>query len=385
MLLGILVGVLAGVIVAGGVLVFGHMSQGRRDKDDINEAFAEARGEALDPDTGPAPWSSVDMAELCEDGVLTIDRSDPYATLTGNPAVTWRDSSTEKAADPIVVTAAAEPIMAEQAADPIVAEAAADPIASEHAADTWVEDTANRIVAQAAAETWGEHAADSIVHDEDVVDLWADENGADMYAENGAETWAEHAADPIVYDQDSADSWSEHGADTWAAYGAEPVAPAHEPIPTHHEPIPTHHEPIPNAPEPVPSSLAPAYADDRPVVWRAPAESSVIILVVALRALADGVAATLAADGRVHLEGVEQAVAQARASTGDRENPRGRWSSIDVGGHERSATWNATGSSESWHDAWHDASRTRSAPRRPGEPDRIAWRAPGQLTHRHRQ
>ena len=85
MVLAILLGGIFGLLVAGGVLVAGTIKQARRDQDDINHAFAEARGEKHDPVIGPAPWSSIDMEALVEEGVA-VDRSDPYATLTGSNA-----------------------------------------------------------------------------------------------------------------------------------------------------------------------------------------------------------------------------------------------------------------------------------------------------------
>src|SRR5437868_1891742 len=92
MVLAILLGGIFGLLVAGGVLVAGTIKQARRDQDDINHAFAEARGEKHDPVIGPAPWSSIDMEALVEEGVA-VDRSDPYATLTGSNAfVSWSHS-----------------------------------------------------------------------------------------------------------------------------------------------------------------------------------------------------------------------------------------------------------------------------------------------------
>src|SRR5213078_2258665 len=92
MALAILLGGIFGLLVAGGVLAVGTIKQARRDQDDINHAFAEARGEKHDP-IGPAPWSSIDMEALVEEGVA-VDRSDPYATLTGSNAfVSWSHST----------------------------------------------------------------------------------------------------------------------------------------------------------------------------------------------------------------------------------------------------------------------------------------------------
>src|SRR6266496_333060 len=93
MVLAILLGGIFGLLVAGGVLAVGVVRQARRDQDDINHAFAEARGEEHDPMVGPAPWSSMDMEALVEEGVA-VDRSDPYATLTGSTAfVSWSHST----------------------------------------------------------------------------------------------------------------------------------------------------------------------------------------------------------------------------------------------------------------------------------------------------
>src|SRR5947209_2348840 len=101
MALAILLGGFFGLLVAGGVLAFGTIKQARRDQDDINHAFAEARGEKHDPVIGPAPWSSIDMEALVEEGVA-VDRSDPYATLTGSNAfVSWSHSNEASDGDDI--------------------------------------------------------------------------------------------------------------------------------------------------------------------------------------------------------------------------------------------------------------------------------------------
>src|SRR6266487_2913725 len=101
MVLAILLGGIFGLLVAGGVLVAGTIKQARRDQDDINHAFAEARGEKHDPVIGPAPWSSIDMEALVEEGVA-VARSDPYATLTGSNAfVSWSHSTEASDADDI--------------------------------------------------------------------------------------------------------------------------------------------------------------------------------------------------------------------------------------------------------------------------------------------
>src|SRR5215218_2390304 len=98
MALAILLGGIVGLLVAGGVLAVGTIRQARRDEDDINHAFAEARGEKHDRVIGPAPWSSFDMEALGEEGV-SVDPSDPYATLTGVSAVSWSHSTEANGAD----------------------------------------------------------------------------------------------------------------------------------------------------------------------------------------------------------------------------------------------------------------------------------------------
>src|SRR5947207_13477690 len=102
MVLAILLGGIFGLLVAGGVLVAGMVRQARRDQNDMNEAFADARGEAHDPVFGPAPWSSFDMEALGEEeDAPPVDRSDPYATLTGVASMSWSHSKEANGADDI--------------------------------------------------------------------------------------------------------------------------------------------------------------------------------------------------------------------------------------------------------------------------------------------
>ena len=91
-----------GLLIAGGVFVVGTVRQARRDQNDMNAAFADARGEAHDPVFGPAPWSSFDMEALGEEeDAIPVDRSDPYATLTGVASVSWSHSKEANGADDI--------------------------------------------------------------------------------------------------------------------------------------------------------------------------------------------------------------------------------------------------------------------------------------------
>ncbi|HMF84188.1 MAG TPA: hypothetical protein VKI01_13030 [Acidimicrobiia bacterium] len=100
--------------------------------------------------------------------------------------------------------------------------------------------------------------------------------------------------------------------------------------------------------------------EQEPVVWRAPAQSQVIILAVSLRALADAVAATVTQEA---WERFDEAYAQVRSRFQEREGAR-RPPSIDVDTHER----------RSWSGAERFAPRRRG-PARPGGPKHISWRA----------
>jgi hypothetical protein len=136
-------------------------------------------------------------------------------------------------------------------------------------------------------------------------------------------------------------------------------------------------------PEPVSRSAAPQRIDDdRPVVWRAPAESQVIILVVALRALADAVAATITPDGARQWNGLDEALAHARDVAYEHENGSARRSSIDVDGRDRPTTGNGAEVRVPSDDrSRHTSTPRRSAPRRSTPPRRhtgpkpISWRA----------
>jgi hypothetical protein len=320
MALAILLGGIFGLLVAGGVLAVGTIRQGRRDQDDINHAFAEARGEKHDPVIGPAPWSSIDMEALVEEGVA-VDRSDPYATLTGSNAfVSWSHSNEASDGDDI-------PSFDDQPATNLTHEAD----------ETFVAEPDDTFVAE---------PDDTFVAEPD-----------DTFVAKPEETFVREPEDTFVAKPDETSV-----AEPTPMFDPE-RAPLFDP------------EPVPRLdPEPVASSPAPArMEDDGPVVWRAPAESQVIIFVVALRAIADAVEATLTSGGSTQWDGLEDALAHVR-STYERGNGNVRRSSIDVGGHDRPATDGA--SSRIIREA-------RSAPRRTGPsrrhngPKPITWRAAG--------
>ena len=313
MVLAILLGGIFGLLVAGGVLVAGTIKQARRDQDDINHAFAEARGEKHDP-IGPAPWSSIDMEALVEEGVA-VDRSDPYATLTGSNAfVSWSHSTEASDADDI-------PHLDDEPATQLTYEPEKSFVAEPD--ETFVAEPEDTYVAEPEAPFIAEPEAPFI-----------------------AEPEKTFVAEP---------------EETFVAEPEAPFIPAPEPTPM-------------LDPEPVASAPAPArFEDERPVVWRAPAESQVIIFVVALRAIADAVEATLTSGGSKQWDGLEDALAHVRGSY-ERGNGNARRSSIDVDARERPAL---------------DGTRSRiirdgrSAPRRSGPPRRhtgpkpITWRAAG--------
>jgi len=132
-------------------------------------------------------------------------------------------------------------------------------------------------------------------------------------------------------------------------------------------------------PEPVDKGATPASIDEeRPVVWRAPAQSQVVILVVALRALADGVAATITPEAATQLDGLEDALAHARrAYQRGNGNGNGRRSSIDVDGHDRPASDVSASPLNREDSPKHTSAPRRSAPstpRRHSGPKPISWR-----------
>jgi hypothetical protein len=290
MVLAILLGGIFGLLVAGGVLVAGMVRQARRDQNDMNEAFADARGEAHDPVFGPAPWSSFDMEALGEEeDAAPVDRSDPYATLTGVAAVSWSHSSEANGADDL--TPLDDEPTTHRAAEP-------DEIFVAEPHDTFVAEPEETFVAEPH----------------------------DTFVAEPEETFV-----------------------------AKPAA---------------------MLPESVDNAATPASIDDkRTVLWRAPAQSQVIILVVALRALADGLAATITPEGATHLDELEEALAHARGAH-ERGNGNGRRSSIDVDGRDRPAS-DASTSPINRGDRSPNIGSTprRSAPRRHNGPKPITWRA----------
>jgi hypothetical protein len=275
MVLAILLGGIVGLLVAGGIWAAGTIKQARRDQNDMNEAFADARGEAHDPVFGPAPWSSIDMEALGEqEDAVPVDRSDPYATLTGVAAVSWSHSSEANGAD-------------------------------------------------------------------DIPPLDDDKPITQLVAEPD-ETFVAEPDETFVAEPDE-------------TFVAKPAA---------------------MLPEPVEHAATPASIDEEPpVVWRAPAQSQVIILAVALRALADGVAATITPEGAAQWEGREEALAYARG-THERGNGNALRSSIDVDWHDRPAS-DVPASPINRGDRSPNigSAPRRSAPRRHNGPKPITWRA----------
>jgi hypothetical protein len=323
MVLAILLGGIFGLLVAGGVLVVGMVRQGRLDQHDMNEAFADARGEAHDPVFGPAPWSSFDMEALGEDedGVI-VDRSDPYATLTGMAAVSWSHSSEAIGEDDI-------PPLDDEPTTHFTPEPdktfAAEP---------------DEIFAAEPDETFVAKPDETFVAKPDETFVAAPD---ETFAAEPDEIFVAKPDETFVAEPDE-------------TFVADPVA---------------------MLPEPVDNAATPASIDEeRPVVWRAPAQSQVVILVVALRALADGVAATITPEGATQLDGLEDALAHARGAY-QRGNGNGRRSSIDVDGRDRPAS-DVPASSLSRDDSpKHTSAPRRSAPstpRRHSGPKPISWR-----------
>ena len=292
MVLAILLGGIFGLLVAGGVLAAGTIRQARRDQDDINGAFAEARGEAHDRLVGPAPWSSFDMEVLGEDGE-SVDPSDPYATLTGVSAVSWSHSAEANGAD-----------------------------------DTpYLEDAPTTQLTAEPHETFVAEPHQTFVLEPE-------------------ETFVAEPEQTFVAEPDE-------------TFVAVPVAALSESVA---------------------DAAAPARIDEeRPVLWRAPAESQVIILVVALRALADGLEATLTSEGSRQWNGLDDALAHARDAVYAREpgngNRNGQRASIDVDAHDRPPPGNRSGSNVTREDRSRGVPRRSAPSRRHDGPKRITWRA----------
>jgi hypothetical protein len=303
MALAILLGGFFGLLVAGGVLVVGTVRHARRAEAEMNVAFAEARGEPRSSEVGPGVWSSFDMESLREEG-YDVDRSDPYATLTGELTVaseiSWSESTLADGQAPRAGVATESGVFTESV---VVAEPA------------------------------------------DVDEPAAIDNAAEIDEPAVFEQDAE-IDQPVFFDQDA-----EIDEPVYIDQPAEVDEPVYK--------IP---EPVAAGAAPVARRAAPTPVRDQPVVWRAPAQSQVIILAVALRALADGVAATVSPEA---WDGFDDTVAQVRGAT-QRGSGHGRRPSIDVDGHDRRpSTGRANG-----------GARRRSAPpRRPGGPARITWRA----------
>jgi hypothetical protein len=317
MALAILLGGIVGLLIAGGVFAVVTIRQARRDQNDMNEAFADARGEAHDPVFGPAPWSSFDMEALGEEeDALPVDRSDPYATLTGVASVSWSHSKEANGADDI-------PLMDDEPTTHLVAEPDQAFVAEPH-------------------ETFVAEPEEIFVADPD-------------------ETFVAEPERALV-------------AEPYEAFVAKPeetfVAKPEETFVA---------KPAAMLPESVDNAATPASIDDeRAVLWRAPAQSQVIILVVALRALADGLAATITPEGATQLDELEEALAHARGAY-ERGTGNGRRSSIDVDGRDRPAS-DVSASPISREDGSpkHGATPRRSGSptsRRHNGPKPITWRA----------
>ena len=351
MALAILLGGIFGLLVAGGVLAVGTIKQARRDQDDINHAFAEARGEKHDPVIGPAPWSSIDMEALVEEGVA-VDRSDPYATLTGSNAfVSWSHSTEASDRDDI-------PSLDNEPATRLTYEAEETFVAEPEA--TFRADPDETFVAE-PYETFRADANDTFVA-----------QPAPRLDPEPDETFVAEPDDTFLSEPDEtfrADPVETFVAEPDETFVAEP-APMFDPEPARLDPEPSRGL----DPEPVANGAAPARIDDdRPVVWRAPAESQVIIFVVALRAIADAVEATLTSGGSTQWDGLEDALAHVRSSY-ERGNGSVRRSSIDVGGHDRPAT---DGSSSRIIRDGRTGPRRTGPSRRHNGPKPITWRAAG--------
>jgi Cornifin (SPRR) family len=325
MVLAILLGGIFGLLVAGGVLVVGMVRQARLDQHDMNAAFADARGEAHDPVVGPAPWSSFDMEALGEDedGVI-VDRSDPYATLTGVTAVSWSHSKEAIPEDDI-------PALDDLPITHRTAEPDETFVAEPH--ETFVSEPDDIFVAE---------PHETFVSEPE-----------DIFVAEPRETFVSEPEDIFV--AEPRETFVSEPDETFVA------------------------KPAAMLPEPVDIGATPASIDEeRPVVWRAPAQSQVVILVVALRALADAVAATITPEGATQLDELEDALASARSAyQRGKGNGNAQRSSIDVDGHDRPASDVAASPVSRDDSPKHTSSPRRSTPstpRRHSGPKPISWR-----------
>jgi hypothetical protein len=332
MALAILLGGIVGLLIAGGVFAVVTIRQARRDQNDMNEAFADARGEAHDPVFGPAPWSSFDMEALGEEeDALPVDRSDPYATLTGVASVSWSHSKEANGADDI-------PLMDDEPTTHFIAEPD----------QTFVAEPEETFVAE-PEEIFVAKPDETFVAEPEIFVAEPDETFV-------AEPERTLAAEP--YEAFVAEPEETFVAKPEETFVAKPAA---------------------MLPESVDNAATPASIDDeRAVLWRAPAQSQVIILVVALRALADGLAATITPEGTTQLDELEEALAHARGAY-ERGTGNGLRSSIDVDGRDRPAS-DVSASPITREDGSpkHGATPRRSGSptsRRHNGPKPITWRA----------
>ena len=325
MALAILLGGIVGLLIAGGVFAVVTIRQARRDQNDMNAAFADARGEVHDPVFGPAPWSSFDMEALGEEeDAIPVDRSDPYATLTGVASVSWSHSKEANGADDILP-------MDDEPTTHFTAEPD----------QTFVAEPDETFVAE-PEETFVAEPDETFVAEPDQTFV------SEPYVKFVAEPDQTVVSEPYV----------KFVAEPEETFVAKPAA---------------------MLPESVDNAATPASIDDeRALLWRAPAQSQVIILVVALRALADGLAATITPEGATQLDELEEALAHARGAY-ERGTGNGLRSSIDVDGRDRPAS-DVSASPISREDGSpkHGATPRRSGSptsRRHNGPKPITWRA----------
>jgi hypothetical protein len=286
MAFAILLGGIIGLLVAGAVVAIGTAAQKRRDKDDLDVAFAEAYGH--DPDSGelaPSTWSSFDMAVLREDGT-EVDGHDPFATLIQSSThVEWHE----------------EPEPNESVPEPVL-----------------------------------DHPEQMLEHQEQMLER--------------AEPLLEHPT-PLV-------EHPEPLLERVIAEGNQAIADGH----------------------PV---LTQAIADGKPVLWQAPGQPPVIILVVGVGFLGAGGGAVAAASQlRKDAFGHTYAPHPDHAHDGNGGSAPDPVFDVEAVSDditdresERAATPNGPNGMDA-PDGWHDPAANG------GEPQRIAWRAPGQLARR---
>lgn len=289
MAIAILLGVLV-LVGAGLVIAVRTAAAARRELDNLEGEFADARGSlALDSDSDPTPWSSVDL-EILRDDVIVVEGADPFDTLTEmiSPAA-WREAQEAEGFEH--ATAAWDDAEDEDSAEHTMAWGDEDEGSAEHTV------------------AWGEaHDTDSAEH---AAAVWDDADEPDDL---------EHAAASWLASRES--NGSEYTAASWLA-SAEANG-SHDTAVTWLESRET------NGSEHAPSMDLAPVEDAAPVAWEQ-REAPIIILVVGVGFLGAGMTAGVTTASRLRQTWgqFEDSFSQARVITLDPEARHGAPGAFD--------------------------------------------------------